>query len=204
VKELTKKQTEVLDYIKIYIAEHGYPPAIREIGAGLGLSSPATVHNHVKKLEEAGAIKTANSKFRTIELLVENEYLKKDEELTKVPLLNEIKTNPAEEIENPHEFFYLPTAIIPKKEKLFVLKVSDDAMIKKGIYDGDYVIVQKQNTAKNGDIVALYLEDNKVTLNTFYKEEDHIRLQSENDKIAPIILNNWTILGKVIGLYRKL
>ncbi len=204
-KTLTKKQSEVLDYIKKYTAEHGYPPAIREIGAGLGLSSPATVHTHVKKLEEAGVIKTSSNKFRTIEILVENEYENNEDDVIKVPLLGKVTAgNPIEAIERPNEFFDLPATLIPSKEIVFTLEVSGESMINAGIFDGDYVIVQKQNTARNGDIVVAMTEENEVTLKTFYKEDGHIRLQPENDTMAPFIFENVTILGKAIGLYRKL
>ncbi len=203
-KSLTKKQNEVLDYIKKYTAKHGYPPAIREIGAGLGLSSPATVHTHVKKLEEAGVIKTSSNKFRTIEILVENEYSDNEEDVIKVPLLGKVTAgNPIEAIERPNEFFDLPATLIPSKETVFTLEVSGESMINVGIYDGDYVIVQKQSTARNGDIVVAMTEENEVTLKTFYKEDGHIRLQPENDSMAPFIFPNVTILGKAIGLYRK-
>ncbi|MCI8394802.1 MAG: transcriptional repressor LexA [Bacilli bacterium] len=201
---LTKKQSEVLDYIKKYTAQHGYPPAIREIGAGLGLSSPATVHTHVKKLEEAGVIKTSSNKFRTIEILVENEYEETNEDVIKVPLLGKITAgNPIEAIERPNEFFDIPASLIPRQETIFTLEVSGESMINAGIYDGDYVIVQKQNTARNGDIVVALTDENEVTLKTFYKEKDHIRLQPENDTMEPFIFQNITILGKAIGLYRK-
>lgn len=204
-KTLTKKQNEVLDYIKKYTATHGYPPAIREIGAGLGLSSPATVHTHVKKLEEAGVIKTSSNKFRTIEILVENEYEENKEDVIKVPLLGKITAgNPIEAIERPNEFFDLPAALVPSKETVFTLEVSGESMINVGIYNGDYVIVQKQSTARNGDIVVAMTDENEVTLKTFYKEDGHIRLQPENDTMAPFIFDNVTILGKAIGLYRKL
>lgn len=204
MKELTKKQTDVLNFIKKYTATHGYPPAIREICAGLGLSSPATVHAHVKKLEEAGVIKSSNNKFRTIEILVKNEFIEKEDDVVKVPLLGKVTAgSPIEAIERPDEFFDIPASLIPRKETVFTLHVSGESMINKGIFDGDYVIVQKQKVARNGDIVVAMTEDNEVTLKTFYKEEDHIRLQPENDTMAPIILNNCTILGKAIGLYRK-
>ncbi len=203
-KNLTKKQNEVLDYIKKYTAQHGYPPAIREIGAGLGLSSPATVHTHVKKLEEAGVIKTSSNKFRTIEILVDNEYDSTQEDVVKVPLLGKITAgNPIEAIEQPDNFFDLPASLIPKKETIFTLQVSGESMINAGIFDGDYVIVQKQQVAKNGDIVVAMTEENEVTLKTFYKEKDHIRLQPENDHMEPFIFQNVTILGKAIGLYRR-
>lgn len=202
-KELTKKQTAVLDYIKKYTAKHGYPPAVREIGQALGLSSPATVQAHLNKLKEAGVIKNSSNKFRTIELLVENEYIAQDEEVVKVPLLGKITAgNPIEAIERPNEYFNLPASIIPQNETIFTLEVSGESMINKGIYDGDYVIVKRQNTAHNGDIIVAMTEENEVTLKTFYKEEDHIRLQPENDTMAPFIFKNVTILGKAIGLYR--
>lgn len=203
-KTLTRKQTEVLDYIKKYTATHGYPPAIREIGAGLGLSSPATVHSHVKKLEDAGCIKTSSNKFRTIEVLVDNEYIEQKDDVVKVPLLGKITAgNPIEAIERPNEFFDLPAALIPKRETIFALEVSGESMINAGIFDGDYVIVQKQSTARNGEIVVAMTEENEVTLKTFYKENGHIRLQPENDTMEPFLFENVTVLGKAIGLYRK-
>lgn len=204
-KKITKRQEDVLDYIKKYIVEHGYPPATREIGAALGLSSPATVHTHLKRLEDAGYIKKTNSKFRTIEILVDNEYEQKNDDLVKVPLLGKITCgSPIEAIETPDEWFTLPASLIPAKETVFTLRASGESMINKGIYDGDVVIVQKQKVARNGDIVVAMTMDNEVTLKTFYKENDHIRLQPENDTMEPIYLDNCYILGKAIGLYRSL
>lgn len=204
-KKITKRQEDVLDYIKKYIVEHGYPPATREIGAALGLSSPATVHTHLKRLEDAGYIKKTNSKFRTIEILVDNEYEQKNDDLVKVPLLGKITCgSPIEAIETPDEWFTLPASLIPAKEIVFTLRASGESMINKGIYDGDVVIVQKQKIARNGDIVVAMTMDNEVTLKTFYKENDHIRLQPENDTMEPIYLDNCYILGKAIGLYRSL
>ncbi len=203
--KITRRQEDVLDYIKKYIVEHGYPPATREIGAALGLSSPATVHTHLKKLEDAGYIKKTNSKFRTIEVVGVNEFQKKDEEIVKVPLLGRVACgNPIEAIENPDDWFTLPVSLIPPKETIFTLQCSGESMINVGIYDGDIVIVQKQKVARNGDIVVAMTEDGDVTLKTFYKEKDHIRLQPENDTMSPIILQNCVILGKAIGLYRSL
>ena len=205
MKQLTPKQTEVLNYIKKYKATHGFPPSVREICAGLGLSSPATVHAHIKKLEESGVIKSSNNKFRTIEILVDNEYEEKNENVIKVPLLGKVTAgSPIEAIEQPNQFFELPASLVPPKETIFTLRVSGESMINKGIFDGDYVIVQKQKVARNGEIVVAMTEENEVTLKTFYKEKDHIRLQPENDTMAPIILNNCQILGKAIGLYRKI
>ncbi|MCX4249696.1 MAG: transcriptional repressor LexA [Bacilli bacterium] len=206
-KDLTKKQNETLTFIKKYMVAHGFPPSVREICAGMGLSSPATAHTHLKELEAKGFIRKQNSKFRTIELLVDNEFALKEEkeDVVTVPLLGKISCgNPIEAIENPDEFFTLPASLIPARESIFTLKCSGDSMINVGIYDGDIVIIQKQSVAKNGDIVAAMTEENEVTLKTFYKEKDYIRLQPENDKLSPIILSNCIILGKAIGIYRKL
>jgi len=202
--EITKRQKDVLDYIKKYIADHGYPPAIREICKGVNLSSPATVFVHMKNLEQLGYIKTTSNKFRTIEILCENEYLESNEDIVKVPLLGKITAgSPITAIEQPNEFFDIPASLIPATATVFTLHVSGESMINAGIYDGDYVIVQKQNTAKNGDIVVAMTMENEATIKTFYKEKDYIRLQPENDTMDPIILDNCTILGKAIGLYRK-
>ncbi len=205
MEKITCKQDKVLTFIKKFVVENGYPPSVREIGAGLGLSSPATVHTHLTKLEKAGCIRKTDAKFRTIEVLVENEYEENDTDLVKVPLLGKITAgNPIEAIERPFEFFSLPANLIPNKESVFTLEVSGESMINKGIYDGDIMIIQKQKQARNGDIVVAMNENNEVTLKTFYKEKDHIRLQPENDTMAPIILPDVQILGKAIGLYRKL
>ena len=202
--ELTKRQEDVLKYIKKYIAKHGFPPATREIGEALGLTSPATVHTHIKKLVQKGYLRTTKPKFRTIEVVGNNEYNMPDN-LVRVPMLGKVTAgSPIEAIEKPDEFFDLPVSLVPKEEKVFVLEVSGESMINKGIYDGDVVIVQEQKNARNGDIVVAMNDNNEVTLKTFYKEKDHIRLQPENDTMAPIILPNCTILGKAIGLYRYL
>lgn len=205
MNNLSERQKSILDVIKKFIAENGFPPTVREIGARVGLSSSATTYFHLKKLTENGYIKQDPSKNRTIELLVPNEYLEKDEKVVEVPLLGKVTAgNPIEAIEMPDEFFSLPVGLIPNKKEVFTLRVSGESMINVGIYDGDIIIVQKQNTANNGDTVVAMTEENTVTVKTFYKEKDHIRLQPENDFMEPIILPNCTILGKVIGLYRKL
>lgn len=206
-KDLTKKQEETLVYIKKYMVAHGFPPSVREICAGMGLSSPATAHTHLKELESKGFIRKQSSKFRTIELLVDNEFEEKNEaeDVVSVPLLGKIACgNPIEAIENPDNFFSLPASLIPARESIFTLECSGDSMINAGILDGDIVIIQKQSVARNGEIVAAMTEENEVTLKRFYKEADHIRLQPENDELSPIILNNCVILGKAIGLYRKI
>jgi len=204
MEKLTKKQEEILSYVKEYIANHKYPPAIREICKGVGLSSPATVHTHLNKIEEKGYIKKDDCKNRTIELLVDNEFIPKEESIVSVALLGKVTAGtPIEAIEMPNEFFQLPAYLIPAKKEVFTLQVSGDSMINVGIFDNDIVIVEKCNTANNGEIVVAMNDENEVTLKRFFKEKDYIRLQPENDYMEPIILKNATILGKAIGLYRK-
>ena len=205
MEKLTDRQQDILDAIKKSIAENGFPPTVREIGAKVGLNSSATTHFHIKKLIDKGYLKQGSSKNRTLELLVPNEYLEQDDKVVDVPLLGKVQAgNPIEAIEMPDEFFHLPVDLIPKKKEVFTLRVSGESMINVGIYDGDIIIVERQNTANNGETIVAMTEDYGVTVKTFYKEKDHIRLQPENDYMAPIILPNCTILGKVIGLYRKL
>ena len=205
MKNLTKRQNEILDYIKSYIVKYGYPPTVREIGASLGVSSPATIHAHLENLEEKGVIRRKETKNRAIELLVDNEYATKEVEVVEVPLLGKITAgSPIEAIQNLGEYFALPAYLIPKNKEVFTLKVSGESMINAGILDGDIVIVERQNTARNGQIVVAMTEENEVTLKTFYKESNYFRLQPENDTMDPIILNQVSILGIAIGLYRKL
>lgn len=201
---LTKRQDEILSYVKEYIVSHGYPPTVREIGKDLGVSSPATIHTHLNKLVDKGFIKKDCSKNRAIELLVDNEFEKSDDSVVEVPLLGKITAgSPIEAIEMPDEYFSLPAYLVPNNKEVFTLKVSGTSMINAGILDEDIVIVQRQSVARNGEIVVAMTDDNEVTLKTFYKEDGYIRLQPENDSMEPIILNNVIILGKAIGLYRK-
>ncbi|MCI9234123.1 MAG: transcriptional repressor LexA [Bacilli bacterium] len=205
MKELTKRQEEILNFIKEYIVAHGYPPTIREICKAMDVSSPATVHAHLNNLESKGFIKKEDTKNRAIELLVPNEYDMKDPEVIEVPLLGKITAgSPIEAIEQPNEFFSLPAYLIPRNKEVFTLLVSGTSMINAGILDGDIVIVEKKNTARNGEIVVAMTSENEVTLKTFYKENGYFRLQPENDTMEPIILDNVFILGKAIGLYRKI
>lgn len=205
MEKLTGRQSDILNVIKEYMAKNGYPPTVREIGSIIGLNSPATIHFHLTKLEDKGYIKKGLGKNRTIELLVPNEFSDKEDNVVNVPLLGKVTAGtPIEAIEIPDEYFTLPISMVPAKKEVFTLKVSGESMINVGIYDGDIIIVERKNTANNGDTVVAMTEENEVTVKTFYKESDHIRLQPENDYMEPIILPNCSILGKVIGLYRKL
>ena len=202
--KLTNKQKEVLDYIKSFCASNKYPPSVREICHGLGVSSPATIHTHIKKLVEKGYIQRGENGNKQLKLLVNNEYENNNSEITSVPLLGKITAGtPIEAIEMPDEYFDLPVNLVANKKDIFTLRVSGESMINVGIYDNDIIIVERKNDAKNGDIVVAMNDDNEVTVKTFYKEKDHFRLQPENDTMEPIILKNVTILGKVVGLYRK-
>ncbi|MBR3209734.1 MAG: transcriptional repressor LexA, partial [Bacilli bacterium] len=190
---------------KEYIVSHGYPPTVREIGEKLDISSPATIQAHLNNLETKGFIRKGSSRNRAIELLVKNEFEKENELVTEVPLLGKITAgSPIEAIEMPDEFFALPSYLLPKGKEVFTLKVDGTSMINAGILDGDIVIVERRSHARNGEIVVAMTDDNEVTLKTFYKEKKHFRLQPENDTMDPIILDNVVILGKAIGLYRKI
>ncbi len=205
MEKLTVKQNYILQTLKKLIAKNGYPPTVREIGEETHLSSPATIHTHLKKLEEKGYIKKDDKKNRTIEILVPNEYLEKQEKIIDVPLLGKVTAGtPIEAIETPEEYFSLPSNLLTTKNEVFTLKVSGESMINVGIYDGDILIVERKNTATNGETVVAMNENNEATVKTFYKENGYFRLQPENDTMEPIILKEVTILGKVIGLYRKL
>ena len=205
MEKLTNKQQVILDILKRLIAKNGYPPTVREIGEEAHLSSPATIHFHLTQLEEKGYIKKDNKKNRTLEILVPNEYLETDEKIVDVPLLGKVTAgSPIEAIEMPDEYFSLPTNLITTNNEIFTLKVSGESMINVGIYDGDILIVERRNTARNGETVVAMNENNEATVKTFYKEDGYFRLQPENDTMEPIILKECTILGKVVGLYRKL
>ena len=201
---LNKRERAILDYIEKQAKINGYPPSVREIGKAVGLKSTATVHGYLAKLEEKGYIKKSDNKNRTIEILVPNEYLEKDEQVVDIPLLGKVTAgSPIEAIEVPDEYFSVPAAMINSKKEMFSLRVSGESMINVGIYDGDIIIVERKNTAINGETVVAMTEDNEVTVKTFYKEKGYFRLQPENDTMAPIILDKVNILGKVVGLYRK-
>ena len=204
MEKLTPKQEVILDILKKLIAKNGYPPTVREIGKEAHLSSPATIHFHLKQLELKGYNKQDLNKNRTLEVLVPNEYIEKDENVLSIPLLGKVTAGlPIEAIETYDEYLTIPANMFSTKKEIFSLKVSGESMINVGIYDGDIVIVEKTSDAKNGETVVAMNEDNEATVKTFYKEKDHIRLQPENDYMEPIILKVVTILGKVIGLFRR-
>lgn len=205
MEKLTVKQEKVLKELKKYIARNGYPPTVRELCTLTNLKSTATIHVHLDQLSSKGYIRKDKDRNRTIEILVPNEYDKKTDSIVSIPLLGKVTAgNPIEAIERPDEYFDVPASLLNPKKETFSLNVSGDSMINVGIHDNDIVIVEKTKVARNGEIVVAMNENNEATVKTFYKEKDHIRLQPENDSLDPIILNNVTILGKVVGLYRKI
>ena len=202
--KLTKRQKDILEYIKKYSAKKKYPPSIREIAANFDLSSPATAHVHVKKLIEKGYLRRGTTSNHLLELQVPNEFEKQNDDVITVPLLGKVTAgNPIEAIEVPNEVISLPSYLLPKRKEIFTIRVEGDSMINVGIFDKDIVIVERCETAKNGDIVVAMNEENEVTIKRYFKEKDYIRLQPENDYMLPIILKEATILGKAVGLYRK-
>lgn len=204
MEKLTDRQQDILQIIKKLTAKKGYPPTVREIGEEANLHSPATIHFHLMQLVKKGYISKEDGSNRTIEILVPNEYLDEQEDVVKVPLLGKVTAGtPIEAIEHPDETFALPVELVGNKKEVFTLRVSGESMINVGIYDGDILIVERQQNANNGEIVVAMNKDNEATVKTFYKENGHFRLQPENDTMEPIILDEVTILGKVVGLYRK-
>lgn len=203
LERLTIKQRKIYEYIKNFIKKHGYPPAIREIGQALNLSSSSTVHSHIKNLIKMGYITKDTNKSRTLDI-VNKERTMNNTSFASIPLLGKVTAGiPITAVENIEEMYLLPNNLVGNNdENLFMLNVSGESMINIGIMDGDVVIVQKQQTAQNGDIVVAMIDDEDVTIKRFYHEKTHIRLQPENDNMEPIISKNIQILGKVTGLIR--
>ncbi len=201
--ELGEKQQRILDYLKEEIMSKGYPPSVREIGEAVGLKSTSTVHGHLERLEKKGIIRRDPTKPRAIEIL-DDEFNVGRRDMVSVPIVGRVAAGePLLAVENIEEYFPIPVDFAPN-EQLFMLRVKGDSMINVGIFEDDLIIVQKQSTATNGDTVVALIEDS-VTVKTFYRESDHIRLQPENDLLEPIRIydNSIQIVGKVISLFRQ-
>ncbi|MDE6971152.1 MAG: transcriptional repressor LexA [Eubacterium sp.] len=198
--KITTKQREILEFIKHEIINKGYPPAVREICEAVHLKSTSSVHSHLESLEKNGYIRRDPTKPRAIEIMDENFNLTR-REVVHVPIVGSVAAGqPILAVENIESYFPVPAEMMPNHES-FMLKVKGESMINAGIFDGDQVLVQKQPTAENGDIVVALIDDS-ATVKTFYKEADHIRLQPENDAYDPIILTDCMIVGKVFGVFR--
>ena len=197
---ITQKQSEILEYIKSQILNKGYPPSVRDICQAVNLKSTSSVHAHLESLEKNGYIRRDPTKSRTIEIIDDNFNLSR-REVVNIPLLGQVAAGqPLLAVENITECFPIPSEYMPGGE-VFMLKVKGDSMINMGIYEGDQIIVRKQNTASNGEVIVALVDDS-ATVKRFYKENGHIRLQPENDFMDPIIVDDCEILGKVIGLIR--
>ncbi|MGM7701271.1 transcriptional repressor LexA [Pseudalkalibacillus sp. Hm43] len=203
--KLSRRQQDILNYIKFEVKHKGYPPSVREIGEAVGLASSSTVHGHLSRLEKKGLIRRDPTKPRAIEVITEDmdTTIPKSESIN-VPVIGKVTAGqPITAIENIEEYFPLPDHMVGD-DNVFALVVQGDSMIEAGIYDGDMVIVKQQSTAINGDIVVAMTEEDEATVKRFFKERDYVRLQPENASLEPIILKNVSILGKVIGVYRTI
>jgi repressor LexA len=197
---LTKRQREIFDYVKTYAREHGYPPTVRDIGKAIGLTSSSTVHAHLANLEKLGVLKRDPTKPRAIEVLVDK--AKAVVAPNGLPLVGEVAAGqPVLADENIQEYVPVPQ-IAGGDEGEFVLRVKGDSMKNAGIFQDDYVVVRPQKTATNGDIVVAMLEG-EATVKRFFKEKERVRLQPENDALEPIYARDVEILGRVVGVCRR-
>lgn len=200
--ELTEKQQVIYNFIKKTILERGYPPSVREICEAIGLRSTSTVHGHLERLEKKGLIRRDPTKPRAIEILDES-FMNIKRELVNVPIVGRVTAGqPILALENIEDHFPLPVEYVNTNDEHYMLRVEGESMINAGIHNHDLILVRKQSTANNRDIVVALIDDS-VTVKRFFKEDQYIRLQPENDAMAPIILQDVNILGKVIGLFRK-
>ena len=200
--KITAKQQEILEYMKKEILNRGYPPSVREICDAVGLRSTSSVHAHLETLEKNGYIRRDPTKPRAIEILDDDFNLTR-REVANVPIIGEVAAGqPLLAVENIKNYFTIPIEFMPKNE-CFMLVVKGESMINAGIFSGDMILVERRQDVRNGEIVVALVDDS-ATVKTFYKEEDYIRLQPENDTMEPIIVPYCEILGKVIGLYRQI
>ena len=201
---LSTKQLNVLEYIYQTVQTQGYPPTVREIGKAIGLSSTSTVHGHIDRLQKNGYLEKDPTKPRALEITAQGlEALGIQENGEQIPVLGVVTAGePILAVEEATDFFPVPPEFKNESSDLFMLTIRGESMINAGILSGDQVI-RKQSTADNGEIVIAMTDENEATCKRFFKETDHIRLQPENDTMSPIILDNVTILGKVVGLFRS-
>lgn len=205
MEKLTKRQLDILNFIKQKVQEKGYPPSVREIGQAVGLASSSTVHGHLSRLEEKGYIRRDPTKPRAIEILGEDGPSTIMKSVVHVPIIGKVTAGPPiTAVENIEEHFPLPANLVPENDSVFMLKIVGDSMIEAGILDGDLVVVRQQTSANNGEIVVAMTEEDEATVKRFYKEKEHFRLQPENSSLQPIILQHVSIIGKVIGVYRNI
>lgn len=198
--KISDKQREILEYIKAEILNKGYPPAVREICEAVKLKSTSSVHAHLETLEKNGYIRRDPTKPRAIEIVDENFNLTR-REMVNVPIVGKVAAGePILAVENIENYFPIPAEFMPN-EQTFILQVQGESMVNAGILDRDYILVEQQTTANDGDMVVALVDDS-ATVKTFYKENGYYRLQPENDFMEPIIVSDVMIMGKVIGTFR--
>jgi len=199
---LYRRQKQILDFVKQYVQKNGLAPTLTEIANALGVSSLATVHEHLKAMEKKGVIKRFNGSVRGIEIV--NDLLPEQQIGIDVPVLGFIAAGfPIEPFTDPNASISIAPGMISGKKRAYVLQVKGTSMIEEGILDGDFVVVEEKETANNGDIVVAILENGFATLKRFFKEATRIRLEPANSKMAPIFAKNVKIQGKVVGVLRK-
>ncbi|ARF15393.1 MULTISPECIES: transcriptional repressor LexA [Sporosarcina] len=205
MKKISKRQEEILAFIKDEVRLKGYPPSVREIGEAVGLASSSTVHGHLSRLESKGFIRRDPTKPRAIEILDPEGLDELKNGVMHVPLIGKVTAgNPITTIENIEEYFPLPDTFGSSEDEIFMLEIVGDSMIEAGILNGDRVIVRQTHSASNGEIVVAMTEEDEATVKRFFKEKDYFRLQPENSSMEPIIVDQVSILGKVIGVFRMI
>ena len=201
IKDLSKRQREIFDYISRYLSRHGYPPTVREIGKAVGLHSSSTVHAHLSKLEKLGVLKRDPTKPRAMEVLVER--AKRAVRPTGLPLVGHVAAGePILAEENVEEYLQVPD-VIGGEAGDYILRVRGESMIDAGILDGDFAVVRPSNEARDGEVVVALIGD-EATVKRYFKEKDHVRLQPENSSMKPIRTAEAQLLGKVVGVFRSI
>lgn len=199
IKENSDKQTQIYNFLIEFTKSKGYPPSVREICQAVSLKSTSTVHGHLKRLEKKGLIYRDPTKPRALEIV---ELSNEEKELIDIPIVGKVTAGmPILATENIEDMFQMPINYVKHNNDLFILKVTGDSMIEAGILDGDLAIIEQKNIATNGDIVVALIE-NEATIKRFFKENGFIRLQPENKNYEPIIVEDCSILGKLVGIYR--
>ena len=205
LKKISKRQEDILSFIKDEVQKKGYPPSVREIGEAVGLASSSTVHGNLARLESKGLIRRDPTKPRAIEILDQDGMDELKTGVVHVPLVGKVTAGlPITAIENIEEYFPIPDTFGTSEDNLFMLEIVGESMIEAGILDGDRVVVKQQHTASNGEIVVAMTDEDEATVKRFFKEKDFFRLQPENSSMDPIIIENVSILGKVVGVYRTI
>jgi repressor LexA len=199
IEQKHEKQKEVYEFLKKFTEDKGYPPSVREICEAVCLRSTSTVHGHLKRLEKKGLIKRDPTKPRALEI---TELSLHKRELIDIPIVGKVTAGvPILAVENIEDTFSVPINFVKNTNELFILNVSGESMIEAGIHDGDLAIIEKTESADNGDVIVALIE-NEATIKRFFREKDYIRLQPENKTMKPIIVKDCKILGRLVGLYR--